>query len=234
MPLRSAAAAAVAILFSGAPAVSQPVPPPIERTVSVSATGSVAAAPDRASISTGVLTEGATAREAMAQNSAVMQKLIEGLKALGIDAKDIQTTAINISPRYTQPRNNQPPTINGYQAQNQVRIVVRKLQTLGDILDKATSLGANQMGGISFDVSNAETLKDDARKVAMTNARRRAELYAVAAGVSLGPVLSISETFRDGPLPVRGNMRAAMADSVPVEPGSVDLSVQVHVTYGLR
>lgn len=215
--------------------MSQDASKGFERSVSVSATGIVTATPDRAAISTGVLTEAATAREAMAQNGVVMQKLIDGLKALSIDPKDIQTTSISINPRYAQPRNDRPPVINGYQAQNQVRIVVRDMKRLGEILDQAMALGANQMGGIAFDVSQAETLKDEARKAAMVNARRRAELYASAAGVAVGPVLSISETFREPQIVFKGaRTRAAMADSVPVEPGSVDLSVEVHVVWGLK
>ena len=206
----------------------------LERTVSVSATGSAVATPDRAAISPGVMTEAATAREAMTLNTVAMRKLIDGLKALGIEAKDIQTTAVNINPRYADGRGGKAPTITGYQATNQVRIIVRDLKKIGEVLDQAITLGANQMGGIAFEVSNAETLKDEARKVAMANARRRAELYAAAAGVAVGGVLAISETTQ-GPQPrIFAGARAAMAEAVPGEAGSVDLTVQVHVTWTLR
>jgi uncharacterized protein len=152
-----------------------------ERYVSVSATASVAADPDMAAISTGVIVEADTAKEAFARNSTVMAKLIEGLKALGIAAKDIQTTAVNVEPRYTQAKDGRPATISGYRVVNQVRLTVRDVKRLGEMLDGAIMLGANQVNGISFDVSNAETLKDEARKQAMDNAKRRAELYATAA-----------------------------------------------------
>lgn len=205
-----------------------------ERTVSVSATGSAAASPDRAGIATGVMTEAATAREALSLNTTAMKKLIDGLKALGLDAKDIQTTTVQINPRYADGRGNKAATITGYQAVNQVRIVVRDLKRLGEILDQSITLGANQMGGISFEVSSAETLKDEARKAAMANARRRADLYASAAGASVGPVLAISESQSNPQPRVYGGARAAMAEAVPVEPGSVDLTVQVHVTWALK
>ncbi len=206
-----------------------------ERTVSVSAQGHVSAAPDRATISTGVLIEADTAREAMSRNSVAMGKLLDGLKALGIAAKDIRTTAVTVNPRYSNARDGKSPTVNGYTALNQVQIGVRDLAKLGDILDGALSLGANQMGGIAFEVSAAETLKDEARKDAMVNARRRAELYAAAAGVKLGEVIAIAEDVRMGGPPVfAGRVRAMAASAVPIETGVADLDATVHVTWSLK
>jgi uncharacterized protein YggE len=207
-----------------------------ERTVNVSATGSVKADPDVAHVSTGVVTEGATAREALDRNSAAMKSLIDGLKAIGIDAKDIQTTHIGVEPRYQQAtRDGRPPTIVGYRVTNQVRIVQRAIAKLGETLDKAVTLGANQIHGIQFEVSKAETLKDEARRAAMTNARRRADLYATAAGAQVDRVLAISETvFGGGPRPMGGNVRMAMAEAVPVEPGTQTLDVTVHVVWSLK
>jgi uncharacterized protein YggE len=204
-----------------------------ERYVSVSATGSVAADPDMASISTGVIVEADTAKDALARNSTVMAKLIDGLKALGIAAKDIQTTAVNVEPRYAPAKDGRPATISGYRVVNQVRLTVREVKRLGEMLDAAITLGANQVSGINFDVSNAETLKDEARKQAMVNAKRRAELYATAAGAQLGSVLTISEDVSSGPRPMP-LARSAMAGSVPIEAGTRTLTVEVHVTYALR
>ena len=95
-----------------------------------------------------------------------------------------------------------PRTISGYRVVNQVRLTVREVKRLGEMLDQAIALGANQVNGISFDVANAETLKDEARKQAMVNAKRRAELYATAAGAQLGQVLRISEDVSSGPATV--------------------------------
>ena len=153
-----------------------------ERSVSVSASGSVSAVPDIATISAGVITEADTARDALSRNNTTMAKLIDGLKAAGIAAKDIQTSSLNVAPRYVQAKDGRPSTVSGYSVSNQVRVTVRDIKKLGDILDQAITLGANQMHGIAFEVSNAETLKDEARKIAMENARRRAQLYATAAG----------------------------------------------------
>jgi uncharacterized protein YggE len=228
-----AALIAAATLFKAGTAMAAEGDKPAERYVAVSATGSVAAEPDMAAVSTGVIVEADTAKEALARNSTVMAKLIDGLKALGIAPKDIQTTAVNVEPRYVQAKDGRPSTISGYRVVNQVRLTVRDVKRLGEILDGAIALGANQINGIAFDVSNAETLKDEARKQAMVNARRRAELYATAAGAQLGNVLSISEDVSASPRPMP-MARGAMAGAVPIEAGTRTLTVEVNVTYALR
>lgn len=204
----------------------------IDRTVSVLASGSVTAEPDVAQISAGVVTEADSAKDAMGRNSVVMTKLIDGLKAAGIQPKDIQTTTLNVEPRYTQPKDGRAATVNGYRVINQVRLTVREVKRLGDVLDQAIAQGANQINHIAFDIANPETLKDEARKQAMENARRRGELYARAAGGQLGPVLRISESVGE-PHPMLGG-RMAMRASVPIESGTRSLEVEVHVTYALR
>ena len=207
-----------------------------DRTVSVTASAHISAAPDLAAISTGVQTEAATARDAMTLNSTAMAKLVDGLKAAGIASKDIQTTSVSVSPRYTNARDGKSPVINGYSATNQVRIVVRDLKRVGEILDAALTLGATQMGGISFDVTNAETLKDEARKDAMLNARRRAELFATAAGATVGQVLSIAEDVQTQGHTVGFRERAMKSASapVPVEAGALQLEATVNVTWSLK
>lgn len=205
------------------------------RTVTVSASGTTQANPDMASVSSGVATEAQTAREAMDRNNSQMAKLIDGIKKLGIDAKDIQTASLNLSPRYSNPRDGRAPTITGYTVSNQITVQVRKLNRLGELLDTMVTLGANQVGGVSFEVSNAETLKDEARKAAMLNARRRAELYATTAGVNLGEVLTISESFAAiDPRPQVTHMRSAIAASVPIETGEQTLTATIHVTWALK
>lgn len=213
-------------------------PPGFERTISVSGLGTVTAEPDIASISTGVVSEAETAKEAMAKNSAVMSAMIDALKASGLDAKDIQTTNLSVQPRYQSSRDGRPPSINGYTVHNQARIIVRDIKRLGDILDQAIRLGSNQISGISFEVSRADDLRDEARKLAMANAQRKAKLYAEAAGASLGQPLSIEEPgsfpiFR----PMAGMARAALAGdgaAPPVEAGSLKLEAHVNVTFAIK
>jgi uncharacterized protein YggE len=206
----------------------------MDRTITVSATGNATAVPDTARIQTGVVFEAATARDALSGNNAAMAKLIAGLKDNGIEAKDIQTSGFNLNPRYTNPGDGQAAVIAGYQASNQVEVQVRDLDKLGEVLDRIVTLGANQMNGISFEVSAAETLRDAARKDAVTNARRRAELYAAAAGAKVGRIVQIIEGGSVEPRPYfkAGRVAAAM-DAVPVERGTQSLEANVTVTWEL-
>lgn len=206
----------------------------MERSITVTATGTATAVPDRARIATGVVSEAATAREALSANNGAMQKLIAGLKDSGIEPQDIQTAGLNLNPRYTNPRDGQPPVIDGYQASNTVEVHVRDLDKLGDVLDKLVTLGANQMNGITFEVSAAETLRDTARKEAIANARRRAELYATAAGAKVGDVIAIAEGTENAPPPYfKSGRAAAMSAAVPIERGSQTLDASVTVTWEL-
>ncbi|MFM9845573.1 MAG: SIMPL domain-containing protein [Hyphomicrobiaceae bacterium] len=204
-----------------------------ERTVTVGASGMVSVEPDIAHISTGLLSEADTAREALQRNSAAMKKIVDGLKGAGIDPKDVQTSRFSIDPRYDQPKDGRTARITGYRVVNQVRITARDISKLGELLDLVVTLGANQAGGISFDVSNAETLKDEARRQAIANALRRAKLFAEAAGATVGDVLTIAEDASMSSPPIYSG-RAMAAESVPIERGSQSLEVRVQVTWTLR
>ena len=118
------------ILLTGADAMAQSNATRSERTVSVSATGSVTAEPDMAAISTGVTSDAATAREALTANNFAMSRLIEGVKSLAIDPKDIRTSGLAVSPRYEASKDGRTSTIRGYQASNQLRVTVRDLKRL--------------------------------------------------------------------------------------------------------
>jgi uncharacterized protein YggE len=205
----------------------------IPRTITVSASGQVAAEPDQARITSGVTTEAATAREALSRNTEAMKKVIAGLKASGIEAKDIQTTSFHIEPRYTRPKEGEAALIDGYRVSNQVQVLSRNLDRLGEILDQLVTLGANEMAGLSFEVSEAETLRDEARKEAVANALRRAKLYAAAAGAEVGDVLTIQEGGDMGPRPMP-MARAMKAEAVPIERGTEMLEASVTVTWALK
>ncbi len=231
--LLAAAALAVSLGVTTVQAQTQP-DSPMQKNITVSATGTVDATPDIARIQTGVITESETAAQALSGNSQAMAKLIAGLKESAIDAKDIQTSSFRVEPRYTNPRDGQAPEINGYRVVNEVHVVVRDITKLGSILDALVKLGANQMNGLSFNVSKAETLKDDARKQAIENALRRAKLLASAAGAEVGDVIAISEdVVHGGPRPY-AMARAAKADMVPIEGGSETLEARVTVTWALK
>lgn len=224
-------------LLLGAPHVSQAqsVDKTFQRWISVAGHGSVEAAPDIAHITTGVLSEAATARQAVNDNSAAMRKLIDGLKGTGIAPKDIQTQSFHVEPRYKHTKDGRSAQIDGYRVTNSLRVVVRDLKRLGETLDQVIALGANQTGGIAFTVSDAEARKDAARKLAVENATHRARLLATSAGARLGPVISIAEESASRPpRPVYAARVAKAADSVPIEEGSLSLAVRVDMTFALE
>jgi len=206
-----------------------------KRTISLSATGAVKTTPDKVDITTGVTSEGQTARDALDKNTEAMTKVVDGLKKAGIDAKDIQTTNFSVSPVYEQRKQGQAAFITGYRVTNQVHIIVRDTKKLGDILDTVVSVGANQIGSISFGVSEPEALEDEARKQAIRNAIADAKLYAETAGVELGPVLTITEED-GGYIPRYAEAAAPMAmdKAVPIEAGTTTVQVRVRVTWELR
>jgi uncharacterized protein YggE len=208
---------------------------PMERTITVSATGTVEAEPDQARVTSGVTTEATSAREALTGNSEAMTKVISELKAKGIDAKDIQTASFNVEPVIDYSKDGQPPKTRGYRVSNQVVILVRDLGQLGTVLDNVITAGANQVQGLSFEVSKADTLKDEARKEAVANALRRAKLLAAAAGADVGQVLQISEEVSsNAPVPYASPRFAKAEMSVPIERGTSTLEARITATWALK
>lgn len=227
---------AAAALFCTVPQAYAHERGPQKRTISLAATGTVKAVPDRVDITTGVTSEALNARDALDKNSEAMAKVVEALKADGIDAKDIQTTNFSVMPVYEQRKEGQAPFITGYRVTNTVRISLRDTAKLGAILDKVVSLGANTIDSIEFSVAEPEALKDEARRLAVENAMANAKLYATAAGVKLGPVLTIieEEAFIPRYAPAAAPMRMEMAKDVSIEAGTTAIEVRVRVTWELE
>ncbi|MEO0730478.1 MAG: SIMPL domain-containing protein, partial [Pseudomonadota bacterium] len=142
------------------------------RQISVRASGRVDVAPDRATFQTGVVTQARTAKDALAVNSSAMQNLVDGLKALGIKARDLQTSDFSINPQYRRNKNG-PPEIEAFEVRNTLAILIRDTDRIGEIIDKSASLGANQFGGLRFVVSGEDEKLDAARANAMEAARRK-------------------------------------------------------------
>lgn len=207
-----------------------------ERVISVTGQGEIFAKPDRGHISVGVSAEGKTAAEALGANSEGMRKVIDALKAEGIEPRDIQTSNLSIDPVYTTPKEGESAELAGYRASNTVSMTIRDLTKMGDILDSAVTLGATDVGGISFSVSDADKRLDEARRAAIEDAQRKAALLAEAAGAKLGPVQSISEnSYAPPPRPYFARAVAMeAAPALPVEAGEQSLSVTVSVTWKLE
>lgn len=211
-------------LSAGAPAWASE----IERHVTVGGEATVAVAPDTAIIRIGVTSQGKNAREASEANARQITGVLAAIKASGVNDRDIQTSRLSLQPQYDA---NKPGTarLTGFLVTNQLTVKIHDIGKLPDILDRAIAAGANEMSGIEFAVSQQSHLLDQARAGAVADARRKAELYAQAAGAKLGPVLQITDESASPPRPIQ----AMRASAVPVAPGEQTLRVAVTVSYAL-
>ena len=197
--------------------------------LSVSAQAEASRAPDIATLSAGVVTQAADANGAMRANAEQMSRLMTAIKAAGIAERDVQTSGINLNPQYRYAEN-QPPTITGYQASNNVNLKVREIGKLGQVLDALVASGANQINGPTFEIDDADSVQDQARTAALKKARERADMYAESLGLRVVRLVSISEggSGFQPPRPMM-MMRAVAQDSAasPVSPGETTLTVAV-------
>lgn len=203
------------------------------RTIAVTGVGQVQAKPDMATMSAGVTILGDTAKQAVADNSELMQTILKAMKSFGIDERDMQTSNFSVSPRYSRPDRNQAPAeIIGYQVSNTVVVIVRDIDSLGQAIDKFVSAGANDIRGVQFGFSQPQVLEDQARVKAVEDARRKAGLFAETAGVEIDRVVRIEELGASTPAPFMA--RAEMMSSVPIAPGEETVTARVNVTFGIR
>ena len=192
--------------------------------------------PDLATVTAGVEIQAATAAEALAANSEVMTAVFAALEAAGVERRDMQTSQLGLNPvwePYREGGEESPQKVVAYQARNMVTVRVRAIGTLGAVIDSLAKAGANRLYGVGFEVAEPRPHLDQAREDAVADARAKAELYARAAGVALGPVQAIREaTQMPGPILMRAE---AMADAAPpVAEGTVSLGAQVEVVYGIE
>jgi uncharacterized protein YggE len=231
---RIAVAAGLAALLAatsiGCPARAQAEPPAM---ISVTGEARISAPPDLAQIDAGVTSEARTAREASDANNAAMGKVLLALKGAGIDEQDYQTSRLSLQPQNSQSRPGTPPAIVGYRATNRVTIRLREVGKLASVIDTVVAAGANDIGSIGFMVSQPSKLLDDAREKAVADARRKAEIYAKAAGVTLGAPISITESGLPAPITFR-RMAAGAAESTPIAPGEETLGLTVSVSWAIK
>lgn len=255
---------ALVLLVAPLPAIAQgltvtPTIGPNATLLNVTAEGHSRRTPDLALFNAGVVTQGVTAAEALSTNSARMERVVAALKRAGIEDRDLQTAAVSLQPRYSNPERDaqirarelrqtyvppaetEAPRIIGYEARNTLQIRVRRLERMGRIMDTLVSEGANQIDGPSFTVDDQRAALDEARVQAMANARARAELYARAAGLKVARILSITEgggyfpVSRD--IVVTASMAGPPAPPPPPPPpiaaGELALGVSVSVQFEL-
>jgi uncharacterized protein len=230
--LTPAVVAACAALFA-APALAQSDFPP---AISVTGEASISVAPDLALLDAGVASDGKTAREASEANNTAMAKVLAALKTAGIDDKDVQTSRLSLQPQYA-PNRTGPSAITGYRASNRVTVKLHDVGKVASVVDALVGAGANDIGNVNFTVSKASELLDQARDKALADARRKAEIYAKAAGVTLGAPLSIAEEGAPAPMfrtKMLGAAPMAMAAPTPIAQGEETLSVTVAVSWGIK
>ena len=193
-------------------------------------------------VQAGVVSEAATAGEALSANTAAMTRLVEALKAEGIEARDLQTANFSVEPRYSQP----PPNYDGSQPFEPKSSAIpcatsspcaSAISTkIGALLDRMIAEGANSVSGPTFSVDQPKPLEDEARRAAVRDALAKGALYAEAASVALGPIARIEESVAQWPQPVpfAAMAREAAADAaVPIEGGELTFRAQVLVTWRL-
>ena len=206
-------------------------------SLNLSAFGETRVAPDMATINFGVMTEAVTAADAMSQNATRMNQVMEALRRAGIEARDIQTSNLNLQPQYTYAEN-QPPVLRGYQVTNQVTVKIRDLTRVGRTADAVVGAGVNQIDSISFGLNDPTEAENAARRAAVVSLRQKAELYAQALGVPLGQIRNLSEGGGYAPTPpvpmfaVRAQAMD-MAGNTSVSGGELTIRVDITGVYDI-
>lgn len=224
-----AAAALVATLASAAVAATP------NRQITVSGQGSIAAAPDMASISVGVTHQSEVAGDAMAQTSDAVAAMLARLDGMGVLPKDVQTQNLSLNPVWSNMPSDpgKQRQITGYVASNSLSVQVRDLSRLGTIMDAVIADGANDFNGLRFSVQNNDPLMAQARAAAVKDAMDKAQQLAEAAGVTLGPVLRIDEGGRvKGPMPMMDAVRMS-AEAMPIAAGEVSVNATVQMMFAI-
>ncbi len=209
------------------------------RSISVNGVGRVKAEPDVADISLGVTKQGEDAQAASAAAATAMDAVIKALLEAGIADEDIQTSSLSLNPIYNW--DNNPPTIEGWEASNQVNVTVRDITAVGDVVDTATAAGATNVNGITFRVEDPTAAEAEARSAAVADAKAKADQLAADAGVTITGIITISESGGQAPQPLylsRDTMAVAEAAGdmakTPVLPGEVELSISVFIQYEIE
>ncbi|MEZ5889971.1 MAG: SIMPL domain-containing protein [Xanthobacteraceae bacterium] len=197
----------------------------------VTGEGKVSVAPDIAQVRSGVTTRGKTVQEAAEANSKVMTAILTALTESRIPQKDVQTAQLSIQPAYAAPKPGEERRLIGYDVGNHVIVTIRPIDRLGDVLDRMIAAGATEVGNVELLASNPGKALDQARETAVADARRKAEVYARAAGVMLGRVVSIEEgSGLSGPAPRRALAQAA-GMQMPITPGENTLHATVTMVF---
>jgi uncharacterized protein YggE len=219
-----------------------PTPETLTRTITVSGVGTVSVEPDTADVIFAVQADDASLKEAQDDASTRLDAITAALTAGGVDAKDAVTSSYYVTVMNDYDENGNFVAISGYRVDAQITATVRDLDTLGDLLDSVVTAGANGIYGMTFYVDDPSGPASQARQAAMEDAKAKADELAAAAGVAIAGVVSIDETYAPSPVSTNYDMgmggyggggvyAESAAKSVPVSPGSSDVTVMVQVVY---
>jgi hypothetical protein len=202
-----------------------------DHTVTVSGVGEVSVAPDVADVVIGVTVQKPTVAAVQSAAATSMTAVINAIKKDGVDAKDIVTIDLSLSPVYDY--TGSTPRLIGQQLSNSVKVTVRKLASLAAVIDDSMSAGATTVGSVTFRLNDPTSVQTKARQLAMADARSRADELTAAAGVSVKGVASISETTtQTTPVYYASALDAKSAGvSTPIQTGTTDIVIQVTVSY---
>lgn len=200
-------------------------------TFNVTGEGKIIVKPDMAVVNVGIQATGTTVKQVQENINGVISRVSAAIKKLGVDEEDIQTTNYTINPNYDFQGSSQ--RITGYSAGTNLSIKVKQIDNVNSVIDAATANGANQVGGISFDVDDKTKAENEAREKAVAQAKTKAQQSAKIAGFKLGRIINYSENFNGfpGPIPLRAMAEGSPEIPTQVEPGSSEITIIVTLSY---
>ncbi len=212
--------------------------PAQSRTLNVSGNGTVYLTPDIAYINIGVHTENPAIADAVDENNARTQALVDALKNQGVATEDIQTSNFSVYTLQSYDKISGQVSGSYYAVDNTVYVTIRDLTKLGSLLNTAVGSGANNINGITFDVADKTAAMTQARQKAMASASSLASELAQTAGATLGEIQNViytDNTYQPYAYGMGGGGGSSAPNaSVPIQPGMTQISVSVSVTYGLK
>jgi uncharacterized protein YggE len=203
-----------------------------QRVITVRGLGRVRRSPDEATLSLSVERTAPTAAEAQAGTSQQMREVIAALSGRGIDASDLSTETISLEPTYDYRESG--ARLTGYRASQGLALRLRRLDELGPTIDASVAAGASGISGVTLGIADARSAEDEARGLAVADARHRAEILASAAGVTLGPLVELAEGGPvRGPLSMTAKRMEAMSADTPIAEGSTEVVVEIQASFAI-
>jgi len=216
------------------------IAPEERNSVTITGEGRVDATPDVGQVTVTIVTENENAETAQNENVEQFNRVVAALKALGIEEKDLKTTSYNVYPRYDY--ENGTRTQRGFEVNQSLEVKIRDLDKSGDIIRVASANGVNQVSGLSFVVDEPEQYREEARRLALENAKEKADELSEVLGVELGKIISFSESASGAVTPTPLYREVAMMDeglgvggaSPQFEEGSEEIVIYATIVYEVK